>query len=215
MRVRSVAVAALFAFAPAAARAQGPITTLDRYTVAGCLDGPLTATPGGGAVPGQVVCFNGDAALEAVSTGDPELQGFLRILGTLTATFNPAFAGAGVTIIDGSSLFFDYSGPRCGAACSNEGTFTVAAPVPVGATTPTAFRAFLAPPIANVDPGSIRNVRTGTLFGTYVLPGPPSGANRFVAQGQLTFTPIPEPSTLALAGAGLLVLGAAARRRRA
>lgn len=57
----------------------------------------------------------------------------------------------------------------------------------------------------------MRNVRSDRLFLAYGLPGSASGG--FFAEGQLTFTPILEPSTFALGAAGLVALGVVTRRK--
>jgi hypothetical protein len=86
-------------------------------------------------------------------------------------------------------------------------TFAIAT-APVGATT------VLAPSWKPTAPnsGALRINGAGNIF---LNPGSTTGADPVISLQGLTLTTIPEPSTIALVGMGLIGLVAAARRRRA
>jgi hypothetical protein len=220
MRVRSAgfaAVAATLTVAPAAVRAQ-EITTIGRYTVQGCADGIVryaeeVGRPVNRPVFGRVACFGGFADLQLLVTSPPEgPQPFLRFAPAMTADFTPEFGGAGAFPVGAD---FSYRYATLGGGTLGGGTATLTPPGvswTVGSPAPAAFTTFFEPVARDAILTSIGDVR-GRLQIRYRLPG--STESTEFTQLSLTLTPVPEPATLVLAGAGLLALGAVARRRRA
>jgi hypothetical protein len=216
MHVRFAALAAAaLTLAPAAVRAQQGVTTLGQYTVRGCLDGTVRyeqqpSMP----VRGRVACFGGFADLQLLVTPSPDGPvPNVRFAPTITAEFGPEFAGTGAFPV-GASFSFAYA--TGGGATLRGRTQTLGGPLgawTVGSPAPATFTTAFDPLLRDALLTSIGDV-SGLLQIRYSLPGSPGGTSEST-QLSLTLTPVPEPSTFALAGAGLLAFGAAARRRRA
>jgi hypothetical protein len=221
--MRRLALAALFAAAPAAARAQGAV--LQTFHVAGCATGPLFyADVRSPPVVGEVGCFRGSATLfltfvpgsEADPAGPVPL---VQLRGELTPAFAPAFAPRGLVRADFVQFLFAFDRVGgCGAGgCPGRleaggsvgGDPFSFAP---GSGAAAAFATVREPLPRDVILGSLRDFRgRGEL--AYALANSPSGATTEFAPFSFTLTAVPEPTTLALAGAGVLLLGAWARRR--
>jgi hypothetical protein len=193
--------------------AQG-VTTLDRYTVSGCVDGVVRYAPPSTPVRGRVACFGGFADLQFLVTPSPDGPvPNVRLAPTITAEFGPEFAGTGAFAV-GASFSFAYA--TLGGGAGGALTQTLGGPLgawTVGSTAPATFTTAFEPLLRDALLATIRDVN-GLLQIRYSLPGSPGGTSEST-QLSLTLTPVPEPATLVLAGAGLLALGAVARRRRA
>jgi hypothetical protein len=204
--------AGLSALAPHAAAAQ---VVVESYSAQGCARGVVRYDgSGGGAVPvvGNVLCVSGPVQLERQLLGGGAADQF-RFTGALSATFGAEFAGSSVAV---EAASFGFTGVRADGATQTFamglGAFSPTPAWTVGQAGAAVFRTGVAP----VDPAAvfatIRDARGGfSIF--YPLPGTPGGGSSR-AELSLTLTPIPEPSTFALGAAGLVAVGAAARRRR-
>jgi hypothetical protein len=161
-----------------------------------------------------VACFGGFADLQFLVTPSPDGPvPNVRFAPTITAEFGPDFAGTGAFAVGASFSYFYTTG---GGATFPGLTQTLGGPLgawTVGSTAPATFTTAFEPLARDAILSTIRDV-SGRLQIRYSLPGSPFGSSEST-QLSLTLTPVPEPSTFALAGAGLLALGAVARRRRA
>ncbi len=186
-----------------------PIATIQQYTLSGCVPGVLRpGTPAGPPLFGDVLCFGGTASQEVVrsSAGDE----FLRFVGQFAPTFSPEFTGSTVGLAIGSAVTYTFTRPSGGTAGSESSLPILGFTVGGANTVPFTTMAF--PPASDVVLGSVRDVRA-RMFLEYRLPGDRDG--NYTIVGSIAFTPVPEPSTFALAGVGGLVLaGAGAVRRR-
>ena len=216
MRLRSAALAAgsavVLALAPLAADAQEVVAS---YFARGCATG-VVRYEARVSVFGEVACFAGPVDFVLLRGAAGPGVDDLRLVGALTATFNPEFTGQSIRAEAGSFLFtLDVDGvPRSVNVGFGGSLFGGLAPTwTVGQTAPALFRTAQEPIRPNADYGSIRDLRGGiTPF--YRLPDAPLGDTGGGRRFELTFTPVPEPSTLALAAAGLVAVGVAARRKR-
>jgi hypothetical protein len=224
MPARSVALAALLVLAPAAARAQG--TILQTYIVRGCIDGPIAHERRfGPPTIGRVACLDGSATVrfyELLSADQPPIP-ILRMESTLTATFGEGFhpgdTGFPFTSLSAEAFSTRYTFDRAGGcpaptACESAfaTSFTGGEVGSWSRTSPTVtYRSMEDPLPRDIILGSVRDLRATPIF-RYRLPTSGDSFGEYV-QTTLTYTVTPEPSTLALAGAGLLALGASARRR--
>ncbi len=216
MRPCPVAIAALTAAAvvagPATARGQTPAgVPYGQYVGRGCGEGILSETPPPDVTytRGTLVCVVGTFTFAYLAGSGPLFPDQFRLVANTVQTLNPAFAGSQV-YSNGAQLFGRYEAPTCpGGVCS-------------GLLEPSA-------PLQPLLPGD--NERAVTLLGQrrvdlsratfdsvrfvydYALPGAGPG---FTASAVITFSAVPEPSTLALAalGGAAVGAGAAARRRR-
>jgi hypothetical protein len=215
MRLRALLPAAVALLAPLAARAQSE-TVVASYMVRGCFSGTLRFE-GGTRVTGEVACVAGpvDFVL-GLGRGGPGVDAF-RVVGSLSAAFNPEFTGASVTTESGFFAFTaDFDGTPYPIRTSMGGTTGGSFETPtwvVGQSGPSTFRTAFEPIRPGVSFASIGDLR-GMIAPRFRVPNAPPGAGFEGQIFDLTFTAIPEPSTFALGAVGGLALAAGALRRR-
>jgi hypothetical protein len=216
MRVRSVALAAIIALAPVSAGAQqfqigfypeGYFTAIDRaWTFGGCLQGRLGVPGSRDLTSGQVACYDGLVTLGR----RPEARrahAVGRRAHARRRDERPRGRGQPVVRPVLVRVYVQPHGALPGLHIQPVGQ--VGGP---GTASFTSGIRVLGDP--RIDPASVAPIYAQLAFSYRV--DPPTGEPFYYAVDEVrTFTLTPEPSTLALAGAGLLALGAAARRRRA
>lgn len=186
---------------------------MNTFTVNGCADGVVAFAPQGQApVLGRVACFSGTAALRLVVTPDPaDPVPQLRLEPTLTAVFGPEFNGSRAV---GENPFFTFAFERVGGCGVCAGLISGLGAVGtwvVGDGTPRSFVTSYDPLPRGAIIGSLRDFN-GVMTLRYLLPNSPF--NEFSnATVRFALTPVPEPATVGLVAAGVVVLAAAQRRR--
>ncbi len=212
-RVRLGALCAAIA-APAAGRAQAPAgVPYGQYVGRGCGDGVLAAAapPATAEIRGTLVCIVGTFTFTYLPSSAPGVPDQFRLVANTLQTVSPAFAGSSVNS-NGGQLFGRYPGPTCpDGVCGGDVIASLPgfAALQPGANerTVTAFGLAL-PPTADLSRAAFDSVR---FVYDYALPGAGPG---FTSAVVVTFSAVPEPSTLSLAAVGAVALGARARRRR-
>jgi hypothetical protein len=226
MRLRCT-LAVLVTLVPLVLRSQPapPPQVLGTYALSGCMDGTLRYdgfTP----VRGQVACFGGTARLE-LTPFDAQFQ-LLRMKGSITATFDPAFTAAGIHMESATSSAFRFTyddaaqGAPCTSGCAARLGFPGIGGVAFAVVGSQPFE-FQTEFLSGLFPAStvfadVRDMR-GLFWFTWLLRSDPGGCCmngtvnvEMTSIAQVTATP--EPSTLALLAAGSLVLAGVARRKR-
>jgi hypothetical protein len=220
MRLRSALLAALAA-APLTARAQAPAVPppvapgypadyftqiASAYNFSGCATGPVALGPGGTYVTGTAYCVSGlltlgtsarrPAGLGLVGYLDLAAAGDARLRATPSAEFADVQTVRGV--LTGGLL----GGGACPVGCVRDVNFSGAGGAPGRQSWAE---------ILSTDPAATFVPQTVTVNLGYP---DPAGGGRLGVQATFALTAVPEPSTFALGAAGLVAVGAAARRRR-
>jgi hypothetical protein len=217
MRLRLAAPAAAVALALARLDAGAQLTSgpvLQRFTLSGCANGPIVRLPSGGTANGHIGCLFGTAELSLAT--NPSGFVFSRITGALTGAFSPDFPAPWVDFRPSFNEIRFTADPVSGGAprVYFTGPFRPSPALVVGSPAPAFFDANGAFSSDPYRPETVRDVR-GTMWLVYRIDGPPLSTLQEVPL-MFTLTPVPEPSTFALAGVGGLALaGVGARRRRA
>lgn len=206
--VAAFAALAALIFAPLDAGAQAPAQVLASYTISGCAEGPLRYNFATSRyVQGSPVCFGGFTTLTVAPALVVPNRIDFRTEGTLTATLDPALEAAFV-FVTGSEASILY--PGCPSGC--RGGFQLVGASTLLPGTPASLPIFgFAGSLAPDNLGAFQGLRAA-VFVEYAVPDGMS-ASTISRRVDLTLTATPEPATLALTGAGLLVLAAAAGRR--
>jgi hypothetical protein len=183
---------------------------LGAYDISGCGTGAVAQVPGAAYIDGTVVCVRGQGQLRAtLRTGpfDGVYAYNLRFEAPLTATFGAEFPGNSLTFESGV-LALDFVGGVCEPPGCLPRAFLLGGPVARGMPSPFLLTADeLVRPIP--DLGGV-TITGGVVNFSYPLLGEPGFGTRVA----LAFTPVPEPSTAALAALGIAAVAATARRRR-
>ena len=215
MRLRPAVVAAFAAFsasgrAPLYAQASAGVG-FGQYLGQGCGTGDLSFDRATSTITrGTLVCVVGTFTFSYFPSAGPGAPDEIRLVGATEQTVSSAFDGSSV-YGNGGSMYFTYAGSECPAGVCRDVRGDVS-PFPslLPGTNAREVRGFGVPlpPTADLSRSTLDSV---VIFYDYAVRGLGPGSISKVA---LTFTAIPEPSTLALGATGLAAISAVARRKR-